>query len=227
MQQLGRRLAEIGVRLSEIDAILLTHEHRDHLAGIKVLHKHYPLPLYLNQATRQAAGDLLPEQSRWEIFNNGERFRVGDLTVEAFSISHDTVDPVGYVIHNGTHKVAIATDLGYVTNLVREKLKAADLLVLESNHDLEMLKNCPYPWPLKQRVWGRQGHLSNAESASLLRELCHPKLQHVVLAHLSETNNQESLVRNVVQRVLTDCASHEVVYSIASQDRIGQRIHLV
>ncbi len=225
-RQIGQRLALIGVKLEELDALLITHEHRDHLGGAGVLSRRHPLPIYLNQATCQAAQRFLGQAARTECFENGVPFKVGSLSIEAFSLSHDAVDPVGFIIRSAEHKVALATDLGFASNLVREKLKGAQLIVLESNHDLEMLKNGPYPWEVKQRVWGRQGHLSNEESASLLRELYHPRLQHVVLAHVSEINNHEDLVWQENQKALAECALHEVSCSIARQREVSPPIHL-
>lgn len=225
-RQTGLRLAEIGVKLEELDAILVTHEHRDHLLGAKVLTGRHQLPIYLNQATLQVARRFLDHRACTECFDNGTPFEIGGLTIEAFSISHDAVDPVGFIIHAGQYKIAIATDLGYVSNLVREKLKGSHLMVLESNHDLEMLKNGPYPWDIKQRVWGRQGHLSNKESAALLKELYHADLKHVVLAHVSEVNNHKDLVWRETQKALAECALHEVSCSVASQSEVGRPIYI-
>lgn len=225
-RQIGLRLGSIGVSLDELDALLITHEHRDHLAGAKVLSKRHPLPIYFNQATLKAARPFLPESAAIECFENGVPFKIGSLVIEAFSISHDAADPVGYIIHSAKHKVAIATDLGYVSTLVREKIKGSQLVVLESNHDLEMLKNGPYPWEIKQRVWGRQGHLSNKESAALLREIYHFRLQHVVMAHVSEINNHTDLVWQETKEALAECALHEVSCSVAGQREVSQPIHL-
>ncbi len=225
-RQIEQRLDSIGVKLNELDALLITHEHRDHLSGARVLAKRHPLPVYLNKATWRAGKPLLGEQTAIKHFENGACFKIGDLTIEAFSISHDAADPVGYIVHSARHKAAVATDIGHVTTLVKEKLKGAHLMVLEANHDLEMLKIGPYPWVVKQRVWGRRGHLSNEDSASLLRELYHSELQHVVMAHVSETNNCKHLVQQTMDNILAECASHEVNCLIATQNEVGPQIHL-
>ena len=225
-RQIGMRLAKIGVALDELDALLITHEHRDHLGGAKTLLKHHFLPLYLNRLTWEAGRHLLPPTAGVECFENGSAFKIGDLTVEAFSVSHDAADPVGFLIRSAEYKIAIATDLGYASNLVRAKLQGAHLIVLEANHDPQMLKNGPYPWEIKQRVWGRQGHLSNQQSAGLLRELYHPRLRHVVLAHVSEVNNLESLVRQEIEQALAECAADSFSCSIAKQAQITAPFHL-
>lgn len=226
-RQIKQRLASINVALDELDALLVTHEHRDHLAGARVLCKQHTMPVYLNQSTWKAACPLIGEETARECFETGTAFKIGNLTIEPFSISHDTVDPVGFIIHDGKYKVAIATDLGYASHLVKEKLKEAHILVLEANHDLEMLKNGPYPWVVKQRVWGKQGHLSNEDSASLLRELYHSQLQHLILAHVSKINNQKSLVWQTTQNALAECAMHEVSCLVADQEEVSRQIHLV
>jgi phosphoribosyl 1,2-cyclic phosphodiesterase len=140
-------------------------------------------------------------------FECGQTFRISNLTIHPFSISHDAEDPVGFTIGQNGTTIAIATDLGIATSMVKEHLKHCALLILEANHDPHMLENGPYPWPLKQRIKGRTGHLSNTSSKILLKELQHEKLQHVILAHLSEVNNTPQLAYAEVATALTRCSA--------------------
>ena len=156
-------------------------------------------------------------------FQCGRDFAIGGIQVHPFSISHDAADPAGFTFQVNGARIGIATDLGIATAMVREHLKECSLLVLEANHDPDMLINGPYPWPLKQRIKGRTGHLSNQESRVLLEEIQHEKLAHVVLAHLSETNNTPDAAYQTVAPALTKCTPH---LSVALQDRCGELIHL-
>jgi phosphoribosyl 1,2-cyclic phosphodiesterase len=159
-------------------------------------------------------------------FNAGRSFSIGEMELHPFSVPHDAVDPVGFVIRYRAYQVGIAVDLGYATHLVRERLKESQLIILESNYDTQLLKTGPYPWTLKQRLQGRHGHLSNKAAAELLSALIHPKLEHVVLAHLSRTNNQPHLVYQQAQAVLGEAPDNRVQLSIAHQHRVGQVIEL-
>lgn len=157
-------------------------------------------------------------------FDTGVLFEIKDLYIETFSIPHDTVEPVGIVIWNKNIKVTVVTDLGYVTHLVRERVKGSDALVVESNHDIEMLRAGPYPWPLKQRIKGRCGHLSNEECGTLLEDMLEDsRLKNVVLAHLSETNNHPEIARLNAQNILSGTG---VNLSIANQHRVGKFLFL-
>jgi phosphoribosyl 1,2-cyclic phosphodiesterase len=177
-----------GLDPAGLSAILVTHEHLDHVRGIERLVRRHRLPVYLSDATRRGAAALqeLPEVLP---FACGREFRINTLAIRPFSISHDARDPAGFRIGANGSRIGIATDLGHVTALVREHLRGCRLLVLEANHDPGMLMEGPYPWFLKQRIRGRSGHLSNQESGCLLADILHPGLEQVVLAHLSETNN--------------------------------------
>lgn len=177
-----------GLDPDALDAILVTHEHTDHVRGVERLVRRHRLPVYLTAGTRQEASGLqeLPEVFP---FTCGREFRINTLCVHPFSIPHDARDPSGFTIGADGVRIGIATDLGQVTSLVREHLRTCRLLILEANHDPDMLMSGPYPWFLKQRIRGRTGHLSNQESGRLLADILHPGLERVVLAHLSETNN--------------------------------------
>jgi phosphoribosyl 1,2-cyclic phosphodiesterase len=216
------RMRERGLDPAALTAILVSHEHTDHVQGVGVLSRRYRLPVYLAPGTLGA----VPKVGRLHEthpFECGCDFSIGGLRIHPFSISHDAADPAGFTFQcNGT-KIGIATDLGLATAMVRERLKACTLLVLEANHDPDMLMDGPYPWPLKQRIKGRSGHLSNQESKDLLGEIQHENLAHVVLAHLSETNNTPDAAYRTVASALTKCAP---TLSVAHQDRCGELIRL-
>ena len=188
-REIDRRLRSRDLDPAGLNAILLTHEHTDHIKGVERLVRRHRLPVYLTGGTCRAVdpdkvhpGALIP-------FACGREFRIGTLTVRPFCISHDAGEPAGFTITANGIRIGIATDLGQSTALVRDHLQGCRVLVLESNHDPDMLMNGPYPWFLKQRIRGREGHLSNADSCLLLSEVVHDGLEHVILAHLSETNN--------------------------------------
>lgn len=186
-REIMRRLALIGGSPDRIAGILVTHDHSDHLRGVRVLSKRLGLTVY-GTADTLAAADL-PDSTSVKIINSSDDFTVAGFSVKSFSLPHDARDPVGYVLAKDDVKIGIATDLGFATALVRRRLAGCDMLILESNYDEDMLLEGPYPWFLKQRIRSRKGHLSNEASSQVLSELLHSNLQHVVLAHLSEVNN--------------------------------------
>jgi phosphoribosyl 1,2-cyclic phosphodiesterase len=187
-RDIERRMRSRGLDPARLNAILVTHEHTDHVRGIERMVRRHRLPVYLTAGTHQEA---TPLHSLPEIFPIacGSEFRVNTLAIRPFSVAHDARDPAGFTIGSNGVRIGIATDLGHVTAVVREHLRGCRMLIVEANHDPEMLMNGPYPWFLKQRIRGRTGHLSNQESCRLLADVLHPGLGEVVLAHLSETNN--------------------------------------
>jgi phosphoribosyl 1,2-cyclic phosphodiesterase len=197
------RLSERGLNAADLDGLLVSHEHSDHIRGVGILSRRYGLPVYISAPTHEAAPQL-GKLAQLNPFRVGTSFKINTLQIHPFAISHDAADPAGFTISNNGLKVGVATDLGVATAMVKEHLKGAGLLILEANHDVDMLTNGPYPWPLKQRIRSRSGHLSNEESRDLLAELKHPDLSHVVLAHLSETNNDPSLARDTVVPALAE-----------------------
>jgi phosphoribosyl 1,2-cyclic phosphodiesterase len=201
-REIDRRLHIRGVEAARLTAILLTHEHTDHIRGVERLVRRHRLPVYLTAGTHQAA-ESLRELPDIRPVACGRDFRIGTLSVRPFSISHDARDPAGFTLAANGSRIGIATDLGQATALVREHLRGCRLLVLEANHDPDMLAEGPYPWFLKQRIRGRTGHLSNAESGRLLAEVAHAGLEHVILAHLSETNNTPAKAEAEAARVLS------------------------
>lgn len=216
--EIERRLRSKGLDPENLDAILVSHEHSDHIQGVGVLSRRYKLPVYSNSKTRNSAVSQLGKLYEFKTFDCGVTFNINDLRIHPFSISHDAEDPCGFTIHQNGTKIGIATDLGIATSMVKEHLQGCTLLILEANHDEKMLINGPYPWPIKQRIKGRTGHLSNEASRTLLNELQHDGLKHVMLAHLSETNNTPQKAVNEVGKALTRCRPH---LDVASQDKCG------
>ncbi len=204
-----RRLAAQGIAPESISAILITHEHSDHVAGVNVMAKKFRLPVYMTAAThgawsrqfKDSAGNRV-QAERLELFSSGKVFTVGDIEVTPFTIPHDAADPVGFRFIAEGVRMAIATDLGFMTQNVKDQLRRCDGLVLESNHDLEMLRIGPYPWSVKQRVMSRVGHLSNAALAEFLTTDYDGSAAFLILAHLSEQNNHPDLARVAAERAL-------------------------
>jgi phosphoribosyl 1,2-cyclic phosphodiesterase len=188
------RLASVGERADACTAILISHEHTDHVNGLKKLASELNCPVYLTRATRDAL-EWNASIRRYDCFCVGEPFTIGDIEISPFSIPHDAADPAGFTFTAGGIKIGVVTDLGYITELVKQRVQDCHCLIFESNHDLEMLKIGPYPWHVKQRVMSRQGHLSNLATAEFLSEAFDGDAQVLILAHLSETNNHPEIAR--------------------------------
>lgn len=205
-RRLGQMLARAGHKLEELDAVFVTHEHADHCKGLGGLSKLAHLPVFANRHTARAVQSRLKHRPNWKVFDNGRAFAFRDLTIEPFSVPHDAVDPVAYFFETGHDdlfsprcSLAWVTDLGHAPTLVRERIRSADCLVLEANHDVDLLDGDPNrPWSTKQRIKGRHGHLSNAAAYSLLNECLsageRPRWRDLVLAHLSRDCNRPTLV---------------------------------
>ncbi|MFA6618893.1 MAG: MBL fold metallo-hydrolase [Candidatus Neomarinimicrobiota bacterium] len=203
-KQLGNRLMDADCDPSNISAIFVTHEHGDHIGGVRVFSKKFKIPVYMNIATYNAACEKhkLEQLNNFQEFKTGEAFDFQDIHIHPLKITHDTADPVCFTVNDGRHLAAIVTDLGKLNTLVSMNLRKADILVLESNHDLSMLKCNPmYPEKIKQRIRSNFGHLSNEQSAkAALEVLKQGKLKHLILAHLSENNNSETKVRQCFEK---------------------------
>jgi phosphoribosyl 1,2-cyclic phosphodiesterase len=184
-------LGEIGENPEDLSAIFVTHEHSDHVSGVGIVSRRYNVPIYATDKTWQAMsrglGKILPENRR--ILEAGSRIAFGDVEIRNFSIPHDAADPVAYSFQTGGKKVSVATDMGCITQEVRENITGSDLILLESNHDVEMLQNGSYPYVLKQRILGDRGHLSNIVAADFLTELALNGTTQFFLGHLSQENN--------------------------------------
>ena len=204
-----KRLRLVGEDISSFTAIVVTHEHSDHIHGLAALARKLRVPVYLTGATYQAFRrwardkyETAAELPKVEHFQAGAAFSIGDIGILPFTIPHDAVDPVGFTFRAEGVKIAIATDLGYVPVSVVEHLRGCDALVIESNHDLEMLRGGPYPWSVKQRVMSRVGHLSNDALAEFLAGDYDGSASFLVLGHLSEQNNHPELARRAAERAL-------------------------
>jgi phosphoribosyl 1,2-cyclic phosphodiesterase len=204
-----KRMKATGDDPHSLSAIVVTHEHSDHVYGLLVLARRLNVPVFMTGATHQAwvrgvrdATGEPPDTERVEFFSAGRSFQVGDIAVTPFTIPHDAVDPVGFAFRAEGVKIGFATDLGYVPPSVCDHLRSCDLLVLESNHDLEMLRVGPYPWSVKQRVMSRVGHLSNEALANFFAGDYDGGAAYIVLAHLSEQNNHPALARRAAERAL-------------------------
>ena len=227
--ELQRRLAAIGVELSKIDAILVTHEHNDHVHGVGVLSRRASISVHANPATFSAASKTVRKLFSYNEFETGVSFQIRNLEIHPFAISHDAHDPVGFRISDGRVSFGYCTDTGKVSQLIRHRLASCQALVLESNHDIEMLQNGAYPQYLKQRIRSSQGHLDNEVAASFLKDLLHEKLEHVVLAHLSEENNDPEIAYHAAMAALEkspDCKELNIRISVANQYCVGELICL-
>lgn len=216
-REIENRLDALGVDPAALSAILLSHEHSDHIRGAGVLSRRYRVPLLANTATLKAAAGL-GEPAAVTPFRTGSPFLCGAIQIHPFVVSHDAAEPVGFLLQAGGVRLGHCTDLGMVSRLAFQRLCGCHALILECNHDSEMLMSGPYPPALKQRVRSRHGHLSNHEAARLIGELLHPQLSHLVLSHLSETNNTPALAEEAVRAVLDPSQSRPIL-AIACQER--------
>jgi phosphoribosyl 1,2-cyclic phosphodiesterase len=206
-RELERRLQKIAVDPSTLDALLLTHEHADHVRGAERFCRRHQIPIYATEGTLDESR-LNSGTVQTHVVRSGEPLEVASFEVEAFAVPHDAREPVGFVLQDWQgHRLGVVADLGSCSRLAWARLRDLDVLVLEANHDLDMLRNGPYPWHIKQRVASRHGHLSNREAAEGVPELVNDRLQHVVLYHLSRTNNLPELALDAVGTELEKCGS--------------------
>lgn len=222
-RQICVRLESAGYTLDQIDGILLTHEHQDHTNGLEVLSSKRHLPLYATALTRETLCGSLRFRSEptWRLMNTGSAFDFQDLRIECFPVPHDAVDPVGFVIADEESRLGVLSDVGYVTNLIKDRLKSSDSVFVEANYDTQLLEaDTKRPWSTKQRISSRHGHLSNDQTAELIESIAHPGLHHVVLGHLSDDCNcpdraarriQESLQSTGIRDTRVICASRRAV----------------
>jgi phosphoribosyl 1,2-cyclic phosphodiesterase len=239
-RQIRVRLASIGRAPENLTGILITHEHSDHITGLLGLADKLKIPVYCNRATQaeviddlrarwmskrkpvlngmEGVGDAAV-QIDWHLFQTGANFELGDVTIETFSIPHDAADPVGYLLRTPRGNIGFLTDLGHATQLALDRVRAANVLVLESNHDVKMLQDCPHrPWSLKQRILGRHGHLSNEAAAQAAEDIMTGGLKRLYLAHLSRQCNKPELAKSVMALRLQQIGATHVVLELAAQD---------
>lgn len=200
-------LEELGLSGRDLDGILITHEHADHISGLGVLARKYEIPLYATRGTINAIGKMKNmgniEPELWVEVREDQRFTIKDLSINPMRISHDADQPVAYRISYGSKRVAVCTDLGEYNDYTVECLKGLDAILLEANHDVNMLQVGPYPYPLKQRILGSRGHLSNENSGRLLCRILHDGLKYISLGHLSQENNLPELAYETVRMEIT------------------------
>ncbi len=225
-RQIGARLALCGVNPLEIDGILLTHEHGDHAGALNVWCKQFSTPLYCNRLTAEVLQKERPELRKdWRLFVTGSAFTIKDITVETFPVPHDAVEPIGFVLHHGADALGFLTDLGQATKLVHERVRTAQTLFIETNHDEKLLQNdTRRPWSVKQRIMSRHGHLSNAAAAGVLAELLGGRLKRAVLGHLSRDCNSPELAVGTVRARLDATGATEVEILCAGQREISVRL---
>jgi phosphoribosyl 1,2-cyclic phosphodiesterase len=223
VKNIQKRLEEIKVDLRDIDAILISHEHSDHILGLSSLALKYKIPIFANSDTASAIHEILGEAPKFKIFSTGETFEFGDVEIHPFSIQHDTLDPVAFTIKTSALKMGFCTDLGFATTLVKNNLKNCDYLYVEANHQTAMVDICNRSLVYKQRVLGRQGHLSNEQCGNLVAEIAHKGLKHIHLAHLSQECNRPELALEIVGDKLKK-TGFAIDLSIAYQEKISRPI---
>ena len=205
-RQISLRLGALGLGIENINAVVVTHEHSDHTKGLSVLAKSEGVKFFLSEGTEREIAELKAAE-RIRTFSPGECFEIEDIRVDTFHLSHDAVNPVGYSFESGGKKISVVTDTGVVTEEIFGKVKDSDILVLESNHDVNMLKIGPYPWFLKQRILSDHGHLSNDSAAEVLMRIAAEekgaiKQRQILLAHLSRENNFPEMALATVNNIL-------------------------
>lgn len=226
VRQLVLRLEKIGVELSEIDAIVITHDHIDHIKGLAVLANRYNIPILANSDTAKAICHSFGKNFPFKIFTTGESFTFGDITLHPFSIQHDTIDPVAFTAVVEGKKIGICADLGFASTLVKNHLQECDLLYLEANHEPSMVHACSRPMSYKQRVLSRQGHLSNDQAVEVLFDVMHKDLKRLYLAHLSSECNNPDLALEKVQEALGKMGQ-DLELKVAYQDQISEPMMLL
>ena len=228
-RQLVLRLAQCGVAPDQLDGALLTHEHGDHVCGLEVLCRKFDVPIYCNALTAEAirCDGLFGKHRNWRIFRTGSEFSICDVTVQTFPVPHDAVDPLGFAFHAGASGLGFITDLGYATKMVVERLREVQTLVIETNHDEKLLQNDSHrPWPVKQRIQSRHGHLSNTAAVSVIEELLPGKIERIVLGHLSRDCNTPKLALGAVPASLAKCDRIDMEVHCATQSEISPRFRI-
>jgi phosphoribosyl 1,2-cyclic phosphodiesterase len=215
LRQLRLRLATLGESLDGLTGVAITHEHGDHIQGLRTLARQYKVPVYLTPDTAARVTEKVGPLENQIHFNAGDTIPIGEFALQSFSVEHDAVDPVSFVISGNGCRLGMATDLGHVTGLVRERLSGAHALVLESNYCPEMIERSSYPIEIVQRIKSRRGHLSNHDMNSLLAHLLHDDLQLVVAIHVSQENNTEAKARAMALQAMR---GHPADLFVAAQD---------
>lgn len=218
-RQIRQRLALLGKSPESLHGILVTHEHGDHTQGLGQIAAKLGIPLYCNRLTAEAIGGQFDKPFAWRLFQTGSTFEIGDVVVETFSIPHDAQDPVGFLLRTPAGNLGFLTDLGHATRLVVQRVRPAQVLVLEANHDLKLLQeDTRRPWSTKQRILSRHGHLSNDGAAEAAEQIVTADLRHVYLGHLSRDCNRPELARRAVGERLARLGADHVTLHSTSQE---------
>ncbi len=228
-RQIVLRLQECGVTPEQLDGVLLTHEHGDHVCGLQVLCRKLDLPIYCNALTAEAirCDDGLGRHRNWRIFRTGAEFSICDILVQTFPVPHDAVDPVGFAFYAGSSSLGFVTDLGYATKMIVERLRRVHTLVIETNHDERLLQHDKHrPWPVKQRIQSRHGHLSNNAAATVIEQLIPGNIERVVLGHLSRDCNTPALALGTVHALLVKSGKIDLEVFCATQSKISPRFQI-
>ncbi len=218
------KLEQIDIDIKDLDAILITHEHSDHIQGLRVMAFKMGIPVFANSETAKGIVETFHECPKFKIFSTGETFEFQDLEIHPFSISHDTLDPVAFTIKVDDLKLGFCTDLGFVSSLVENHLRYCDYIYLEANHQPSMVLASARPMVYKQRVLSRSGHLSNEACGNLLVQIANEKLKHVHLAHLSAECNSPEVALKVIREILKN-NDLELDITVAPQHTLGRAIH--
>lgn len=218
-RQIRKRLATIGRTPESLHGILITHEHTDHIQGIGTLGAKLHIPVYCNRFTQEAVEQHFETRLECRLFSTGATFEIGDIRVDTFAVPHDAQDPVGFFLRTPAANIGFLTDLGHATKLVVERVRRANVLVLETNHDIKLLQDDPHrPWGLKQRILSRHGHLCNEAAAAVAQEIVSADLRHLFLGHLSRECNRPELALRAVSGRLQEIGASHVQVECTSQD---------
>ncbi|MBM40658.1 MAG: hypothetical protein CL483_01885 [Acidobacteria bacterium] len=225
-RQIKQRLASIDRIPDRLDGILITHDHRDHIQGLKNLASKAKLglPIYCNKLTAEEITRAMPAEYEFHLFETGQSFEIGTVTVESFSVPHDAVDSLGYLLRTPAGNIGYLTDLGHTTRMIADRVRDANVLLLETNHDLDLLRDSGRPWDLKQRIWGRHGHLSNEGAAEFADTVLHQGITHIIGAHLSRECNSPEMVRAEFEPILQRHNLEHVQIIITSQDKPAETV---
>jgi phosphoribosyl 1,2-cyclic phosphodiesterase len=218
-KQLSLRLRQIGIDPASLDGILLTHEHGDHVKGLKVFLKQHPLTVFSTPATRKVVLETGIDGARWKTFETSQTFTIGAAVIHSFAVHHDAVDPVGYVVSHAGRQLGMLSDAGHVTRSMTDRLRGLHGLFVEANYDDGLLEaDTKRPWSIKQRISSRHGHLSNAQVAELIREIAHADLRRIVLGHLSSDCNTPDIILSRLRHCLAEIDKPHVDLHCAGQD---------
>ncbi|MCF7733583.1 MAG: MBL fold metallo-hydrolase [Akkermansiaceae bacterium] len=219
-KQLTLRLEAVGIPPDSLHGILLTHEHGDHVRGLRVFLKQHPVPVYATRDTARIVREGGVEHRHWKVFESGRTFAIGAAEIDPFATQHDAVDPVGFVVRHTGKSLGLLSDAGHVTRSITEKLHKLDGLFVEANYDEDLLEaDVKRPWSIKQRISSRHGHLSNTQVMDLVSAIIHPELSHVVLGHLSSDCNCPDLALRLLRNCLKSCGTIGVAVHCASQEK--------